>query len=547
MPSVSNGPGSGSVSGGSGYDSDSSYVIRKRTIKSVPKPASPSVYRAVQRGEDIPFEGLQMPAPNRQTTHSNQRANKLNSFDETNTEDNDSGLGFNPSKSNRSDDFLDPYNLDEWQSRINEEFDCIYDALKSNQQLRSPTTKTQKPISPKKKSVVFDAVEEVQLIEADDDFDEEDDYDVDDDVNMMNHYAGEYDEIEDEYAYGGLLRPGSHRPANTAHSFDHFLNTQPNLEKKVAHLKNPNQRVRITTRRHRSKSPNKSNAGATPPIRSDSQSETEFGTLSRSFQFLPVQSPLSSPTLSNDKFMNPLSPVRTATIVGEPSDSKINVQYRLPNNSLIEEFNYNYASSVPVKSHMQHYVGPCGTESCKQTTLVMKNLMPTQSSPQRLNTNRAENSFYNAQHHHYVPHTSMSPVALDRYERNPNKDSTKSSIARVLFDFQAKARNELAVKKGDLVAIRRDINAQWVEVEDCSSGLVGFVPRSYLDLDQHGLAKAKFDFNAKTNVEISFKKGEKLILLRRIDENWFEGINSRQEIGIFPVSYVEVIKKIISL
>ncbi|UXI19766.1 uncharacterized protein NH340_JMT05709 [Sarcoptes scabiei] len=546
MPSVSNGPGSGSVSGGSGYDSDSSYVIRKRTIKSVPKPASPSVYRAVQRGEDIPFEGLQMPAPNRQTTHSNQRTNKLNSFDETNTEDNDSGLGFNPSKSNRSDDFLDPYNLDEWQSRINEEFDCIYDALKSNQQLRSPTTKTQKPISPKKKSVVFDAVEEVQLIEADDDFDEEDDYDVDDDVNMMNHYAGEYDEIEDEYAYGGLLRPGSHRPANTAHSFDHFLNTQPNLEKKVAHLKNPNQRVRITTRRHRSKSPNKSNAGATPPIRCDSQSETEFGTLSRSFQFLPVQSPLSSPTLSNDKFMNPLSPVRTATIVGEPSDSKINVQYRLPNNSLIEEFNYNYASSVPVKSHMQHYVGPCGTESCKQTTLVMKNLMPTQSSPQRLNTNRAENSFYNAQHHHYVPHTSMSPVALDRYERNPNKDSTKSSIARVLFDFQAKARNELAVKKGDLVAIRRDINAQWVEVEDCSSGLVGFVPRSYLDLDQHGLAKAKFDFNAKTNVEISFKKGEKLILLRRIDENWFEGINSRQEIGIFPVTYVEVIKKIIS-
>lgn len=106
MPSVSNGPGSGSVSGGSGYDSDSSYVIRKRTIKSgklhfndailyynhyhrpiiiiffylVPKPASPSVYRAVQRGEDIPFEGLQMPAPNRQTTHSNQRANKCKSF-----------------------------------------------------------------------------------------------------------------------------------------------------------------------------------------------------------------------------------------------------------------------------------------------------------------------------------------------------------------------------------------------------------------------------------------------------------------------------------
>lgn len=34
------------------------------------------------------------------------------------------------------------------------------------------------------------------------------------------------------------------------------------------------------------------------------------------------------------------------------------------------------------------------------------------------------------------------------------------------------ARNELAVKKGDLVTIRKIINSQWVEVEDCSSGLV---------------------------------------------------------------------------
>lgn len=32
----------------------------------MPKPASPSVYRAVQRGEDIPFQGLQRPVPNRQ-------------------------------------------------------------------------------------------------------------------------------------------------------------------------------------------------------------------------------------------------------------------------------------------------------------------------------------------------------------------------------------------------------------------------------------------------------------------------------------------------
>ncbi len=32
------------------------------------------------------------------------------------------------------------------------------------------------------------------------------------------------------------------------------------------------------------------------------------------------------------------------------------------------------------------------------------------------------------------------------------------------------------------------------------------MPRTYLDFEQDGIAKAKFDFEAKTPVEISFKK-----------------------------------------
>lgn len=32
------------------------------------------------------------------------------------------------------------------------------------------------------------------------------------------------------------------------------------------------------------------------------------------------------------------------------------------------------------------------------------------------------------------------------------------------------------------------------------------MPHSYLDQEQQGIARAKYDFHAKTNVEISFKK-----------------------------------------
>lgn len=54
----------------------------------------------------------------------------------------------------------------------------------------------------------------------------------------------------------------------------------------------------------------------------------------------------------------------------------------------------------------------------------------------------------------------------------PTTENEPKKVARVMFDFQAVARNELAVKKGDLVLVRRTVNHNWVEVEDCSSGLV---------------------------------------------------------------------------
>ena len=38
-----------------------------------------------------------------------------------------------------------------------------------------------------------------------------------------------------------------------------------------------------------------------------------------------------------------------------------------------------------------------------------------------------------------------------------------------------------------------------------------------------GAAKAKFNFTAQTPMEVSFLKGDSVVLTRRIDKNWFEG------------------------
>lgn len=57
-----------------------------------------------------------------------------------------------------------------------------------------------------------------------------------------------------------------------------------------------------------------------------------------------------------------------------------------------------------------------------------------------------------------------------------------------------------------------------------------------------GRARAKFDFTAQTNLELPLKKGEIVVLTRRIDQNWWEGRNGSKT-GIFPDSYVTILQE----
>ncbi|KFM80849.1 Sorbin and SH3 domain-containing protein 2, partial [Stegodyphus mimosarum] len=53
-------------------------------------------------------------------------------------------------------------------------------------------------------------------------------------------------------------------------------------------------------------------------------------------------------------------------------------------------------------------------------------------------------------------------------------------------------------------------------------------------------ARALFDFKAESPKEISLKKGDMVMILRQLDKNWYEG-EHHGTIGIFPISYVEIV------
>ncbi|KAG5285717.1 hypothetical protein AALO_G00006610 [Alosa alosa] len=133
--------------------------------------------------------------------------------------------------------------------------------------------------------------------------------------------------------------------------------------------------------------------------------------------------------------------------------------------------------------------------------------------------------------------------------------------ARAIYDFKAQTAKELSFKKGDAVNIIRQIDGNWYEGEH--RGRVGILPISYVEkvpavekqpqpvrppppaqVREMGEAVARYNFNADTNVELSLRKAKRVILLRQVDSNWYEGkIPATGKQGIFPMSYVDIIKR----
>ncbi|XP_047628352.1 sorbin and SH3 domain-containing protein 2 isoform X12 [Phacochoerus africanus] len=184
------------------------------------------------------------------------------------------------------------------------------------------------------------------------------------------------------------------------------------------------------------------------------------------------------------------------------------------------------------------------------TTLTKSFISSSPSSPSRAKDHESPRSYSSTL-------TDLGRSTSRERRVTPEKEKLP---AKAVYDFKAQTSKELSFKKGDTVYILRKIDQNWYEGEH--HGRVGIFPISYVEkltppekaqparppppahLGEIGEAVAKYNFSADTNVELSLRKGDRVILLKRVDQNWYEGkIPGTNRQGIFPVSYVEVIKK----
>ncbi|XP_041128487.1 E3 ubiquitin-protein ligase SH3RF3-like [Polyodon spathula] len=129
---------------------------------------------------------------------------------------------------------------------------------------------------------------------------------------------------------------------------------------------------------------------------------------------------------------------------------------------------------------------------------------------------------------------------------SPVKNVPQLPCGKALYNYEGKEPGDLKFNKGDVIILRRKVDENWYHGE--LNGSHGFLPASYIHcikpLSQTPpQGKALYDFEVKDKDQdkdcLTFTKDEILIVIRRVDDNWAEGMLG-DKIGIFPILYVEL-------
>ncbi|XP_069623068.1 vinexin isoform X4 [Ranitomeya imitator] len=146
---------------------------------------------------------------------------------------------------------------------------------------------------------------------------------------------------------------------------------------------------------------------------------------------------------------------------------------------------------------------------------------------------------------------SPEPKANKSSRRTTEEPQDLSPISKavVKFDFVAESEKEISLQRGTTVNILKKIDEHWLLGEQ--DGRRGIFPQSYVrvltpgepePLDTPQLSGiALYDFKADSERELPLRKGQRVLINRRVGGNWFEGrVEGSRRLGLFPASYVQV-------
>lgn len=142
-------------------------------------------------------------------------------------------------------------------------------------------------------------------------------------------------------------------------------------------------------------------------------------------------------------------------------------------------------------------------------------------------------------------HNSKRLSVKDKCEALLNQPS-----ARGLYNFISSEDGDLQFSKGDMITLLHEVDDNWLE--GILKGKRGLIPKTFVeilvplpkiddDTNKAPFAKAVYSYGSKEEELISFKEGDMIGVIKKVDANWLEGILGGQY-GIFPVNFMRLNK-----
>ncbi|XP_075054940.1 SH3 domain-containing protein 19 isoform X2 [Mixophyes fleayi] len=146
----------------------------------------------------------------------------------------------------------------------------------------------------------------------------------------------------------------------------------------------------------------------------------------------------------------------------------------------------------------------------------------------------------------------------------PSASAMKGPRCVARFEFIGDQKDELSFSEGDTIILREYMNDEWAKGE--LKGRIGIFPINFVEVledlpsktpDSRDLQKNKlsgslaqqsrlsgewcealYDFTAEAEDDLSFRKGDKILIVERLDLEWYKGrLNGRE--GILPTAFVQ--------
>ena len=112
-------------------------------------------------------------------------------------------------------------------------------------------------------------------------------------------------------------------------------------------------------------------------------------------------------------------------------------------------------------------------------------------------------------------------------------------VYTALYDFQSRKGSELSFKEGNKLLIVHTGNGQWWFARSQNDGKEGYVPWNYLIEPTYPIYAAKYDYVSCTDADLSFQKSDQLCIIYADDKDWsFARSMENGKEGFIPSNYV---------